>query len=54
MDLGMFVYAAWIFILPYHMFRTRGLKASTGILSLIAVYIAALMTAAITAIILGH
>lgn len=54
MDLGMFVYVAWIFILPYHMFRTRGRKAFTGILSLIAVYIAAFVTAAITAIILGY
>src|ERR687896_328477 len=33
MDLGMFLYVAWIFIVPYHLFKTRGLRAFIGILS---------------------
>jgi hypothetical protein len=27
MDMGMYLYVAWIFIIPYYLFRTRGWKA---------------------------
>lgn len=51
-DLGMFLYIAWIFILPYHLFRTRGLKGFLGIFSFIGILIAAWVAAAIVGILL--
>lgn len=41
LDMGFFLYVAWIFILPYHLFKTRGVRAFTTILLFIAIFVAA-------------
>ena len=46
-DTGMFLYVAWIILIPYHLFRTRGIRALIGILSLTGVMIAGWLAAAI-------
>ena len=40
-DLGYFLYHAWLFIMPYHLFKTRGTKAFLTILVFIGVYFGA-------------
>jgi hypothetical protein len=37
-DMGFFLYIAWPVILPYYLFKTRGLKALLTILIFLAVY----------------
>lgn len=37
-DMGFFLYVAWPIILPYYLFKTRGLKALLTILIFLAVY----------------
>jgi hypothetical protein len=39
-DLGFFVYIAWFAIIPYHLFKTRGVRGLLGILALVGAYIA--------------
>ncbi len=39
-DLGFFIYFAWFAIVPYHLFKTRGIKGSLGILAFVGVYLA--------------
>jgi len=41
LDLGMFLFIAWIFILPYHLFKTRGVKALIPILAFVLVILSA-------------
>ncbi|HLM00851.1 MAG TPA: hypothetical protein VK400_07325 [Pyrinomonadaceae bacterium] len=38
LDIGFFLYVAWIFIVPYHLFKTRGLKAFVTILLFIGIF----------------
>ena len=47
LDLGMYLYAAWIFIVPYHLIKTRGLRGLFAILAFIGIYFAAWMAAAV-------
>jgi hypothetical protein len=52
LDLGMYLAAAWIVILPYHLFRTRGAKAFIGIFSFIGVSLAGWAIAVIVVLLL--
>lgn len=45
LDMGMFVYVAWMFILPYYLFKTRGVKGFAGILAFVGVNLAAWVVA---------
>ncbi len=38
-DIGFFLYLAWMFIIPYHLFKTRKLKAFITILSFIGIFL---------------
>jgi hypothetical protein len=39
LDMGFFLYLAWPVIIPYHLFKTRGIKAFLTILAFIGIYI---------------
>jgi hypothetical protein len=52
LDLGMFLVIAWIFILPYHLFKTRGLKAFIPILAFILVTVSGAAAAVIVSFLL--
>lgn len=54
MDLGMFLYMGWIFILPYYLFKTRGLKAVIGIASFVGIFVAGWLTAAIVIVVFWY
>ncbi|HEX9959830.1 MAG TPA: hypothetical protein VGB00_02790 [Pyrinomonadaceae bacterium] len=41
LDIGFFLYVAWIFIIPYHLFKTRGVKAFVTILLFTGIFAAA-------------
>ncbi len=45
MDLGYFIYMAWPVLIPYHLFRTRGLSGFIGILAYIAALLAGMLAA---------
>ena len=38
-DMGLFLYVAWPFVLPYYLFKSRGVRAVLVILGFAAVYI---------------
>lgn len=40
-DMGLFLYIAWPFLMPYYLFKTRGLKALLTILIFVVVYLGA-------------
>jgi hypothetical protein len=46
MDLGMFLYIGWFFIVPYYLFKTRGVQAMIGIASFVGVFMAGWLSAA--------
>lgn len=39
-DLGFFLYFAWPFIVPYYLFKTRGIRAILTILIFVGIYLA--------------
>jgi hypothetical protein len=41
LDIGYFLYIAWIFIIPYHLFKTRGVKGFITILLFTGIFAAA-------------
>ena len=41
MDTGLFLYVAWIFILPYYLFKSRGWRAFYTIMLLLGIYFGA-------------
>ena len=41
-DMGLFLSIAWPFILPYYLFKTRGVKGILPILAFVSTYVAAL------------
>jgi len=41
MDMGMYLYVAWIFLIPYYLFKTRGWKAIYIIGLLLGIYFGA-------------
>ncbi len=53
LDLGFFLILAWIFILPYHLFKTRGFAAFIPILFFIFVLISAYAAAEIVSAVIG-
>ena len=42
-DMGLFLYVAWPFIMPYYLLKTRGAKGLLLILAFIVVYLGALV-----------
>jgi hypothetical protein len=50
LDLGMLLFAAWIVVLPYHLFKTRGLKAFIPVLAYILVVLCGSVAATITTV----
>ncbi len=53
LDLGFFLILGWVFILPYHLFKTRGLSAFIPILFFILVLISAYAAAQVGSAIVG-
>lgn len=51
-DLGMFLFIAWIFILPYHLFKTRGFRAFIPILAFILTALCGSVAAAVFSVLL--
>jgi hypothetical protein len=47
LDMGMFLYIAWIVILPYYLFKSRDWKAISTILLISGVYLGAFITGAL-------
>ena len=54
LDLGMFVYAGWFVLLPYHLIKTRGVKGLIGIVAFLAVAFAAWIAASILVVIVWY
>jgi len=54
LDMGMFLYVGWIFLIPYYLFRTRGMPALFDILSLIGAMIAGWLAAAIAILLIWY
>jgi len=50
LDLGMFLFIAWVVLLPYHLFKTRGLKAFIPILAFILTILCGIVAAAVVSI----
>lgn len=53
-DLGMFLGIGWFLILPYYLFKTRGVKAMIGIASFIGILIAGWLSAAIIIVVFWY
>jgi hypothetical protein len=49
LDMGMFLYTAWMFVIPYYLFKTRGIKGFAGILAFVGVNLAAWLVTLIVA-----
>ena len=47
MDMGMFLYIAWIFLVPYYLFKTRGWKALYTLMLFLGISIGAYIVGAI-------
>lgn len=47
MDMGMLLYTAWIFIVPYYLFKSRGRKAIYTLVLILVVYFGAQLTGAL-------
>ncbi|HEX8291432.1 MAG TPA: hypothetical protein VF570_06750 [Pyrinomonadaceae bacterium] len=45
-DMGLFLYVAWPFVIPYYLLKTRGAKGLLVILGCAAVYVGALLAGA--------
>ncbi len=54
LDTGYFILVAWVVIVPYYLFATRGFKGFIGILSFIAVFFAGWLAAVFVTIILWY
>lgn len=52
MDMGMFLYVAWIFLIPYYLFKTRGWKALYTLLLFLGVSIGAYIVGAIVSLLI--
>lgn len=52
LDMGMFLYQAWIFVLPYHLLKTRGIRGLIDLGVFAAALVAAWILLAITWMIL--
>ena len=47
MDTGMLVLIGWFVLLPYHLFKTRGIRALIGIFALIGTMVAGWLASAV-------
>lgn len=47
LDMGMFLYIAWIFVIPYYLFKTRGWRAIYLIVFVLGIYFGAYLVGAI-------
>jgi hypothetical protein len=45
--MGLFLYLAWPFVIPYYLFKTRGVKALITILSFAGIFMATYMIGAL-------
>jgi hypothetical protein len=45
-DMGLFLYIAWPFVMPYYLLKTRGAKGLLLILAFAGVYVGALIAGA--------
>jgi hypothetical protein len=53
LDLGIFLYVAWPFIMPYYLFKTRGAKAILAVLAFAGVYLLAFAAGAVLYVVLA-
>ena len=53
MDMGMFLYIAWIFFLPYYLFKSRGWKALFMIAFFLGLYYGAYFAGALLHLMIG-
>lgn len=51
-DMGLFLYIAWPFIMPYYLLKTRGAKGLLIILAFVGVYIGALVAGVVLSMLL--
>jgi hypothetical protein len=52
MDMGMFLYVAWIFVIPYHLFRTRGFSGVVPILMVVFAFMSAWLLGSVAGVFL--
>jgi hypothetical protein len=46
-DMGLFLYVAWPFVMPYYLLKSRGVKGLLPILAFIGAYVGALVAGAV-------
>jgi hypothetical protein len=51
-DMGLFLYMAWPFIMPYYLFKTRGAKGLLTILIFVGAYVGAYLAGVILYVLL--
>jgi hypothetical protein len=51
-DIGLFLYIAWPFIMPYYLFKTRGIKALLTILVFAVIYLGAYLVGVVVYVLL--
>jgi hypothetical protein len=49
-DMGFFLYLAWPFIIPYYLFRTRGIKAFITMLFVVGIFLGTYLVGVIVAL----
>jgi hypothetical protein len=54
LDLGFFLALAWFLLIPYHLFKSRGVHGLLGILSFIGVQIVAWACAALLIVLIWY
>lgn len=52
-DIGFFLYLAWMFIIPYYLFKTRGIKGFITILSFVGLLLGTYLIGVIVAMLLS-
>jgi hypothetical protein len=50
LDLGLFLFAGWLIVMPYYLFKTRGERALIPIAAFIGVYFGAMIVGALLSI----
>ena len=50
LDMGLFLYMAWPFVMPYYLFKTRGLRALLPVGAFVAVYLLAFLAGVMLAV----
>jgi hypothetical protein len=52
-DMGFFLYVAWPFIMPYYLFKSRGVKGLIIILGFVCAYVGALLVGVTISVMIG-